>query len=107
MPPTMTLIAPGAISVGVSKRLASEWLVYLNPFFREAAGGQGRVAMVFESFRLPLAQRSAKTMTAKGQIVAKAVALNRQDEMTAGDALPKNLASQVSLLTGGAESTVP
>jgi hypothetical protein len=107
IPPTMTLIAPGAISMGVSKRLANEWLVYLNPFFREAADGQGRVSLVLESFRLPLAQRAARTMTAKGQIIAKAVALNRQDEMTAGEALPKNLASQVSLLTGGTDATVP
>jgi hypothetical protein len=94
--------SPGVIQVGVSKRVANGVLVYLNPFFREAAGGQGGVTLHVQRLRLPLANRAiwAKGLEAKGRVWAQGVLLERNDEMKALDPLPDNLASQLALLTG-------
>jgi hypothetical protein len=98
---------PGVIQVGVSKRVASGALVYLNPFFREAAGGQGGVTIHVESLRVPLAGKGwAKALEAKGRMWAQAVLLNRNDEMNPTDPLPDNLASQLALLTGDDQRNV-
>lgn len=100
--------SPGVIQVGVSKRVANWGLVYLNPFFREAAGGQGGVTVHVQSLRLPLAGRQvwSKALEAKGRIWAQGVLLNRNDDMNVLDPLPDNLASQLALLTGDDKKAV-
>jgi hypothetical protein len=96
------------IQVGVSKRVANMALVYLNPFFREAAGGQGGVTVHVEALRVPLVGKGwAKALEAKGRMWAQAVMLNRDDEMTVTDPLPDNLTSQLALLTGDQQKAVP
>jgi len=101
--------APGVIQVGVSKRVANSVLVYLNPFFREAAGGQGGVTVHVQRLRAPLAGRAvwAKALEAKGRVWAQAVLLDRNDDMNVLDPLPDNLASQLALLTGDDKRGVP
>jgi hypothetical protein len=47
-----------------------------------------------------------RTATAQGRIAANDVVLERRDEMTAAQALPENLASQLALLTGDSEREV-
>jgi hypothetical protein len=101
---------PGVIQVGVSKRVAHLALVYLNPFFREAVGGQGNggVTLHVEQLRVPLAGKQwPRLLEAKGRMWAKSVMLDRKDEMMPTDALPDNLASQLALLTGDEQRTVP
>jgi hypothetical protein len=90
----------GTISLGVSKGLAADWLVYLNPFFREAMGGRGNVTLTVEQLRLPIDKQWMTTTTARGRISAKEVMLERKDEMSGEQTLPDNLASQLALLTG-------
>lgn len=96
----------GTISMSVSKSLAEGLLVYLSPFFRDALGGRGNVSLAVEQLRLPLDKQGVRTATAQGRISAKDVVLERKDEMTAAQALPENLASQLALLTGDAEKEV-
>ncbi len=96
----------GTISMGVSKSLADGWLVYLNPFFRDAVGGRGSVTLTIEQLRLPLDKQAAKSAAAQGHLTAKDVILDRKDEMTQAQALPENLASQLALLTGDAQKEV-
>jgi hypothetical protein len=100
--------SPSVIQVGVSKRVATSVLVYLNPFFREAAGGQGGVTVHVQRLRVPLAGRAvwAKALEAKGRVWAQAVLLDRNDEMKVLEALPDNLASQLALLTGDEKKSV-
>jgi hypothetical protein len=99
---------PGVIQVGVSKRVANMALVYLNPFFREAAGGQGGVTVHVDELRVPLAGKGwVKGFEARGRMWAQAVMLNRNDEMNVIDPLPDNLASQLALLTGDDRKAVP
>jgi len=95
------------VSLGVSNRLAQDWLVYLCPFFREAVGGRGVLNLTIEELHLPLARQGHKTATARGRIDAQHVVLTRKDEMTASQTLPDNIASQLALLTGGNEQDVP
>src|SRR5207248_3948412 len=97
---------PGTISMGVSKRLAEEWLVYLNPFLREAVDGQGSVTLTFEQLQWPLARQWQRAMTARGRVAVRGAVLDRTDEMTTAQQLPENIASQLALLTGDAEKTV-
>jgi hypothetical protein len=100
---------PGVIQVGVSKRVANQALVYLNPFFREAVGGEGNggVTVHVDRLRAPLGGRQwAKQLQAKGRLWAQDVKLNRADEMAVTDPLPDNLASQLALLTGDEQKTV-
>jgi hypothetical protein len=107
-PPALELDGQGGtISVGVSNRLASQVLVYLNPFFREAAGGSGNVELSLDKLHLPLTKQWAKSTTAQGRIKATSLTLNRTDEMSSDETLPKNLASQLALLTGDSDKTVP
>jgi hypothetical protein len=98
--------AAGTISMGVSKRLAEEWLVYLNPFLREAVDGQGSVTLTFDQLQWPLARQWQRGMTARGRVAVRGAVLDRSDEMTAAQQLPGNIASQLALLTGDAEKTV-
>jgi hypothetical protein len=95
------------VSLGVCNHLAQDWLVYLCPFFREAAGGRGMLNLTVEELHLPLARQGHKTATARGRIDAQHVVLTRKDEMTASQTLPDNVASQLALLTGGSEQEVP
>jgi hypothetical protein len=98
---------PGLISLGVSKRLAQQCLVYFNPFLREAAGGRGSLTLTIDQLKLPLGARQwARGLAARGRLTAKNVVLDRNDEMTANQNLPDNLASQLALLTGDSEKTV-
>jgi len=99
--------AGSTISLGVSNRLASQGLVYFNPFFREAVSGSGKVELVIEKLSVPLNKQWNKTMSATGSIKAKGLSLNRRDEMGSGVTLPDNLASQLALLTGDSEKNVP
>jgi hypothetical protein len=96
----------GMISTGISKRCAAAWLVYLNPFFREAVDGKGRVTLTLDKVRLPLARQWGKTAVASGRLTAKGVSLFRNDEMSTTEPLPDNFASQLALLTGDAEKEV-
>jgi hypothetical protein len=98
--------AAGTISMGVSKSLAEGWLVYLNPFFHDAIGGRGSVTLTIEQLRLPLDKQGVKAATAQGRLSAKDVVLDRKDEMTAAQALPDNLASQLALMTGDSQKEV-
>lgn len=98
---------PGLISLGVSKRLARQWLVYLDPFFREAAGGRGNITLTIDQLKVPLGARQwAKGMAVRGRMTAKDVVLDRKDELTTTQTLPDNLASQLALLTGDGEKSV-
>jgi hypothetical protein len=56
--------------------------------------------------RVPLDKQGVRTATAQGRMSAKDVVLERKDEMTASQALPENLASQLALLTGDSEKEV-
>jgi hypothetical protein len=96
---------PGVISLGVSKRLAAECLVYLSPFFREAAGGHGNVMVTLEQARVPVGRQWFKTATAKGRLTARTT-LERFDEMTSAQQIPENAASQLALLTGDEDPRV-
>ena len=95
------------VSLGVSNRMAQEWLVYLCPFFREAVGGRGVVNLTVEELHVPLVRQGGKAATARGRVDAQHVVLARKDEMTASQTLPDNMASQLALLTGGAETEMP
>lgn len=96
----------GTISIGVSNRLASHALVYLNPFFREAASGSGSVDLTIDQLRLPLSKAWAKSVTAQGRVQSRSLKLNRMDQMSSGETLPNNLASQLALLTGDVDKEV-
>ncbi len=93
------------ISVGVCKRLGTELLVHLSPFFRESVGG-GTMSITFDQLRLPLAAKQWKSLSARGSFSANAITLARSDDITGSDVFPKNLASQVALLTGDDKKTV-
>ncbi|HYE21737.1 MAG TPA: hypothetical protein VEA69_25075 [Tepidisphaeraceae bacterium] len=100
-----TAPAPSTITLGVTKRLAAGWLAYLSPFFRDAAGG-GTVTVSVDALRAPLSDKTWRAgMTAKGRFTAANVTLARLDEITGSDAFPKNLASQLALLTGDEDKT--
>lgn len=106
-PPALVIDSPGStISIGISNRLGSEVLVYLNPFFREAASGSGQVDIAIDQLRLPLAKKSEKALTAQLQLTTKSLKLNRMDQMSMNATLPNNLASQFALLTGDLDKNV-
>jgi hypothetical protein len=107
-PPVMAVEGEAStVSLGVSNRLAREWLVYLCPFFREAESGHGVVNLTVEELHVPLVRQGSKTATARGRVDAQHVVLSRKDEMTASQTLPDNMASQLALLTGGNETEMP
>lgn len=106
-PPALVIDAPGStISIGISNRLSSAVLVYLNPFFREAASGIGQVDIAIDQLRLPLTKKWEKAASAQVQLKTKSLKLNRMDEMSMSATLPNNLASQFALLTGDLEKSV-
>jgi len=93
-------LEPATLRLGVTRQTGTGALVYLSPFFRDAAGG-GTVAITLEYLRVPLEAKSWRAqMMAKGSFVAQNVALARLDEITGNEVFPKSLASQISLLTG-------
>jgi hypothetical protein len=107
-PPVMAIEGEAStVSLGVSNRLAQEWLVYLCPFFRDAVGGRGVVNLTVEELHVPLVRQGSKAATARGRVDAQHVVLTRKDEMTASQTLPDNMASQLALLTGGSEKEMP
>jgi hypothetical protein len=107
-PPVMAVEGEAStVSLGVSNRMAREWLVYLCPFFREAVGGRGVVNLTVEELHVPLVRQGNKTATARGRVDAQHVVLRRKDEMTASQTLPDNAASQLALLTGGGDTEIP
>jgi hypothetical protein len=94
--------------VGVSKRVAANWFVYFNPFFRDATGGpgSGTVTVVVEGLKMPLNGSSWKTVGASGRVKAQNVKLARVDEMRDNDERPANLASQLALVSGDSMESV-
>jgi len=102
-PAVLGVAEKSTISMGVSNRLAQAWLVYLNPFFREAVGGKGTVEITVENLQAPMTAQWTRSATAGGRFKAKKVVLARKDEMSANQPLPDNLASQMALLMGDTE----
>lgn len=105
-PSCLSLASPTVISAGISRPAAAYWLVYLNPLFREAVGGEGHLDLTIDQLVLPLSLRHMKMLAGRGSISARAVVLARLDEMAHNEALPRNMASQVALLTGDNDATV-
>jgi hypothetical protein len=97
---------PSTFSLGLSRRLAQGWGVYLNPFFRQAVGGQGTVDLTIEQLRAPLGPQWPRAITGQGKLLVRGVTLDRKDEMTGAQPVPDNLASQLALLTGDLEKDV-
>lgn len=106
-PAVMTTTSAATISCGISNRLARDWLVYLNPFLRDAPGGAGRMNITFDNFSAPLGGPNVATMAAGGTFSVQDVALARLDEMRVGQALPERLCSQLALVTGDSQPSMP
>jgi hypothetical protein len=98
--------AGSTISIGISNRLASKVLVYLNPFFREAESGRGNVDVTIDHLRVPLTKKWEKALAGQLEVKTKDMKLTRMDEMSMSATMPENLASQFALLTGDVEKSV-